>query len=105
MGSGAFVDCGEVLPVVEDVGADLLGCFHGGCTEDNHAVGEGVSASTIKQGNLVGIGVAYARDDNTKAIYFQMLSGEDLFQADQFAFLEVRGMNQWDGFLLFAVGW
>lgn len=31
MGCGAFVDGGEVLPVVEDVGADLFGCFHGGC--------------------------------------------------------------------------
>lgn len=79
MGSGAFVDGGEVLPVVEDVSADLLGCFHGGCTEDDHAVREGVGASTVKQGNLVGIGVAYAWYDNAKAIYFLMFSGKNLF--------------------------
>lgn len=75
MGSGAFVDGGEVLPVVEDMGADLFGCFHGGCAEDYHAVGKGVGVCTVKEGNLVGIGVADTRDDNTKAIYLQMLSG------------------------------
>ena len=30
LGCGAFVDGDEVLPVVEDVGANLLGGFHGG---------------------------------------------------------------------------
>ena len=31
LGSGAYVDGGEVLPVVEDVGADLFCSFLGGC--------------------------------------------------------------------------
>ena len=31
LGGDAFVDGGEVLPVVENVGANLFGCFHGGC--------------------------------------------------------------------------
>lgn len=38
LGCGAFVDGDEVLPVVEDVGANLLGGFHGGCAEDNYVV-------------------------------------------------------------------
>ena len=58
MGCGAFVDGDEVLPVVEDVGANLLGDFHGGCAEDNYVIREGVGASSIQQGYLVGIRVA-----------------------------------------------
>lgn len=38
LGCGAFVDGDEVLPVVEDVGANLLGGFQGGCAEDNYVV-------------------------------------------------------------------
>lgn len=105
MGSGVFVDGGEVLPVVEDVGADLFGCFHGGCAEDYHTVGKGVGVSTDKEGNLVGIGVADTWDDNAKAIYLQVLSGEDLFQVDQFALLYIGSMNQWNCITLLAVGW
>lgn len=103
MGTGAFVDGGEVLPVGEDVGADLLGGFHGGCAEHNHAIGKGVGATIIKQGYLVGI--ADARDDDAKAFYLQVFSGENLFQVDQFAFLYVGGMNQVYCIALLAVGW
>lgn len=103
MGCGAFVDGGEVLPVVEDVGADLFGCFHGCCAEHYHTVGKGVGVSTVKEGNLVG--VADTRDDNAKAIYLQVLSGENLFQVDKLAFLDVGGMNQWKRIALLAVGW
>ena len=59
MGGDAFVDGGEVLPVGEDMGADLLGCFHGGCAEDNYAIGKSVGSGTVKQGNLVGTMGAY----------------------------------------------
>ena len=105
LGSGAFVDGGEVLPVVEDVGADLFCVFQSGCAEHYHAIGKGVGASTVKQGNFVGIGIADTWDDNAKAIYLQMLSGENLLQVDQFAFLDVGGMNQWNGIAFLAVGW
>ena len=105
LGSGAFVDGGEVLPVVENVGADLFGCFHGDCAEDYYAIRKGVSASTVKQGYLVGIGVADTGDDNSKAINLQVLSWEDILQIYQFAFLEVGGMNQWNCITPLAVGW
>ena len=63
LSTGAFVDGGEVLPVVEDVGADLLGILYGGCAEHYHAVGKGVGVSTIQQGDLVGVRIADTRDD------------------------------------------
>lgn len=102
---GAFVDGSEVLPVVEDVSADLLGCFHGGCAENDYAIRKGVSVSAVKEGNLVGVGIADTRNDNTKAIYLQVLSGENLLQVDQFAFLDIGGMNQRNGIALLAIGW
>ena len=38
LGCGAFVDGDEVLPVVEDVGANLLVGFHGGWSAYNYVV-------------------------------------------------------------------